>query len=755
MSYKASLIISIYNNIPFLKAVLDSLAYQTEKNFEIIISEDAEHPEVAEFIRSYKFQNDWQHLTQPDEGWRKEKALNNAIRKAKSDWLIFIDGDCVLHPRFVEAHVQMSAENRILAGNRVKLNKELSQNLIDNPSDVLFMTSRLTKHLFCTKGVRHIEDGFYFSPQGCLGWMLQMRTINGLIGSNMSFSRKAIEEINGFDEDFLFPAIGEDADMTWRFKTAGFEFCSLRNTAVQYHLWHKVNWVDQSANVVLMDAKKCRNEFVCQNGLKKIDVEREKPLVSVVVPVYNMKLYLEETLTSILASNYPNMEVILMDDGSKDNSWEIMQRYAAQYPNVNAYKQENGGVCSARNHAILLAKGAYILPVDADNRISKEFVQLAVAELEKNTDVKVVCSRAEFFGDRIGEWKQPHFSLKLLARKNMIDTCAMYRKSDWERVGGYCEEVVAREDWAFWIAVLKDGGKVVRLPQVGLYYRIRATSKRVTDRTLKKHVIDVLNKKHPEFFERELGGPLRYQRSWSRFINRLEHLIYPRRTFINPEFEDLTYFVKALPRIFEQSGRIIYKGRNELKEFERNNKTFIVKSYRVPHFINRIIYNTFRASKARRSYRYAEMLRKLGIGSPEPVGFYSTGTWFLFGRSYFVCLKSDCPYTYRDFANRTFEHCDEILRAIARTTACLHEHGILHKDYSAGNILFKETPEGIHVEIIDLNRMRFGRVSMEEGCKNFERLPGTHNMFVVLAEEYAKVRGFDPKKCLELIEKAH
>ena len=127
----------------------------------------------------------------------------------------------------------------------------------------------------------------------------------------------------------------------------------------------------------------------------------------------------------------------------------------------------------------------------------------------------------------------------------------------------------------------------------------------------------------------------------------------------------------------------------------------------------------------------------------------------MFGKSYFVSLRSECPYTYRDLPQRPFEEQEEILRAIARTTAALHEHGILHKDYSAGNILFAEKPEGVSVEIIDLNRMRFGKVSLEEGCKNFERLPGTDEMFAVLADEYAKSRGFDKEKCLQLIEKAH
>lgn len=481
-----------------------------------------------------------------------------------------------------------------------------------------------------------------------------------------------------------------------------------------------------------------------------------KPLVSVVIPVYNMEEFLEETLDSVLSSDYPNFEVIVMDDGSKDRSLEIAESYKSRYENVRVYTQANSGVATARNHAISRAGGVYILPVDADNRISKELIHSAVDILESDPEVKVVCPRAEFFGDRSGEWVLPPFSLSLLARKNMMDTCAVYRKSEWERIGGYCAEIVAREDWEFWISMLKDGGKVVKLPEIGLFYRVREQSKRVTDRLLKKHVIDVLNRRHPDFFERELGGPLRYQRSWSRLINRISRIIHPRRVFVGDDFQDLSSFVRVLPVHFENGGTLIYEGRNKLKEFEIHGRKLIVKSYQLPHLINRVVYNSFRASKARRSYQYAQMLRKAGIGSPAPVGFYSTGTWLLFGRSYFVSLKSECPYTYRNLLEETFTGDKEkVLRAIARTTAALHENGFLHKDYSGGNILFRKTDKGIEVEIIDLNRMRFGKVDIETGCKNFERLPGTHEMFVILADEYAKVRGFDADRCLELIEKSH
>ena len=273
------------------------------------------------------------------------------------------------------------------------------------------------------------------------------------------------------------------------------------------------------------------------------------PLVSVVVPVYNMESFLPETLDSILASVYPNFEVVVVDDGSKDASYSIACSYAEKDKRVRAYTQPNGGACAARNHAVRLAKGEFILPFDADDKMGKAFLSDAVQVMLSDMEIKAVCPRSEYFGDRKGEWKLPPFSRKLLARKNMIPICALYRKADWERVGGYDEHIIAREDWAFWIAVLKDGGKVVTLPQLSVCYRVRAGSKRISDRSLKRKVINALNVRHPEFFERELGGPLHYRRSWSVLLNRIYRLFHPRKVYVDAGFCTLTSYVKALPTL--------------------------------------------------------------------------------------------------------------------------------------------------------------------------------------------------------------
>lgn len=244
-----------------------------------------------------------------------------------------------------------------------------------------------------------------------------------------------------------------------------------------------------------------------------------RPLVSLIVTVYNMEKYVGECLESILASEYKNFEVIVVDDGSTDNSLNVVRRYAYKDNRIKYFTQANAGVCIARNNGISRSAGEYILPIDADDKITSTYIGDAVEKITSDPNIKVVCPKSEYFGTRTGEWKLPHYSINLLAYKNMIPCSSLFRKADWERVGGYDPVVPAREDWMFWIAVLKDGGKVVTLNRLSFYYRIKLNTKRVADRKKIKQVIDRLNAKHPDFFKRELGGPLRYRRKLSKYIN--------------------------------------------------------------------------------------------------------------------------------------------------------------------------------------------------------------------------------------------
>ncbi|WP_114747684.1 glycosyltransferase family 2 protein [Pleomorphovibrio marinus] len=247
------------------------------------------------------------------------------------------------------------------------------------------------------------------------------------------------------------------------------------------------------------------------------------PIVSVVIPSYNQSRYLRETVESALGSTYPHLEIVIVDDGSTDDSKELAMDLSARHVKVSYYSQQNAGPSAARNHGIRKAKGKYILPLDGDDLISEEYIKQAVDVVEKDQNVKVVYCKARKFGAVEGEWKLKPFSRAALAEGNMIFVSALFRKKDWEKVGGFSEEMTwGFEDWEFWISMLKEEGEVVQLPITGFYYRIRKGSRRkgvsARDRQL---TYSFINTKHKDFIYAQLGGPIRKSKTWSKQINRL------------------------------------------------------------------------------------------------------------------------------------------------------------------------------------------------------------------------------------------
>lgn len=449
-----------------------------------------------------------------------------------------------------------------------------------------------------------------------------------------------------------------------------------------------------------------------------------KPLVSVIVPLYNASAYIVEALESVLASTYRPLEVVVMNDGSTDESLSVAQAFAKEHKEVRVLSQANAGVSAARNHAIREAKGEYILPVDADDKISSSFIAHAVEAMQEG--VRVVGCRAEFFGARTGEWKLPPFSHALLARKNMIPISSLFRKADWQQAGGFCEEEIYREDWSFWISLMELGGTYVKLDEIGLYYRVLPVSRRKKAKAQKRVIVEAINRLHPQYMEQYLGGPLHYHRTWSKFLNRFRSVKQ----------------VGNFDRWY--AGEVIFERRNTLRQTEGA----VVKQFAVPRFWKGLWYGLFGKSKARRSYEYA--LRMEGL-TPKPIAYREVRICGVLRESWYACAASECQHTFNeligapDYTNRK-----EILEAIGRFTAMLHQRGILHQDYSGGNILFNE--DGSKVEVIDLNRIRFCKhLSREERLRNFERLNIDREALRTMAKAYAAVMHEDANSDAEFI----
>lgn len=281
-----------------------------------------------------------------------------------------------------------------------------------------------------------------------------------------------------------------------------------------------------------------------------ISSKMEAPLVSVVMPAYNMEGYIAESIESVLASDYQNIELVVVDDGSKDATHSIAQKYQAKDSRVKALTKANGGQGCARNFGVQHCSGKYLLLVDSDDLIGRSYISQAVEVMERDSSVEVVTCRGEFFDGRTGSWRLKPYTPATLAKRNVFTISSLMRRESYLRVGGFDDSMHNYcEDWAFWIALLKDGGNVVTLPTVEFYYRVRSGSSRFVGRKYKGELISTLNRKFPDFFERELGGRLHSQRSLSPLLNRLHRLFCPLTVAAADRFSHLEYYLCALPRI--------------------------------------------------------------------------------------------------------------------------------------------------------------------------------------------------------------
>lgn len=258
---RATLIIAYYKNLPFLDLILQSLAFQSEKKFEVIIAEDDNDISTVSFIEKQNIRYSFPILqvSQDNNGFRKNKILNKAINKASSEYLIFIDGDCVLHKHFIREHLKNAEQNLVLIGRRLMLSEKLTRKALDTNDFRIFNFYNFMSHQ-CKK----LDCAVYFP-------LISSKRNHGIWGCNWSLSKKALFDINGFDEDYIKAGVGEDVDVEWRLRENSLKFKALKFKAIQYHLDHKENYSndDVNFNFKILEQKKKLKNIYCLNGLIK------------------------------------------------------------------------------------------------------------------------------------------------------------------------------------------------------------------------------------------------------------------------------------------------------------------------------------------------------------------------------------------------------------------------------------------------------------------------------------------------------
>ena len=221
---------------------------------------------------------------------------------------------------------------------------------------------------------------------------------------------------------------------------------------------------------------------------------------------------------------------------------------------------------------------------------------------------------------------------------------------------------------------------------------------------------------------------------------------------LNNKYEHLREWLEQLPEDFEQLGEVIYDKRNQLRVIEAPDGTLVnVKRFCKTHLLNRVVYSSgIRQPKGLRAFLYPTRLLERGIDTPEPIAYIEQRHCGLLGLSYFVSVQSPLKHTLYEFGDAREGTYEEMAEALGRFTATMHDCEVLHLDYSPGNILWDKDDEGYHFAVVDINRMRFGKVNMEDGCAALRRLWGPKRFIELIARHYAQARGFDKNEAVRL-----
>lgn len=291
------------------------------------------------------------------------------------------------------------------------------------------------------------------------------------------------------------------------------------------------------------------------------------PLVSVVIPCYNMGEFVMETVDSVLKQTYQNIEIIVVNDGSTDKG-TVNVLSKINDPKIQVIHTENQGLPAARNNGIKIAKGEYVLPLDADDMIESTYIEKAVRVLEKNPKVGFVTPWIKAFG--IVEWmaERPKFDLVQSLAENMTCVASLIRKTCLDEIGGYDEKMRGGyEDWDLWIRIGAKGWEGEVVPEPLFLYRqrpdsmVRTSNKADNRAKLIRQLISNNRELYEKFFEEVLiaKDALYMQRSFDcdslqevirekeRMIQEKEHELHAMRSSLRWKVSN--YFYKRFAKL--------------------------------------------------------------------------------------------------------------------------------------------------------------------------------------------------------------
>lgn len=211
--------------------------------------------------------------------------------------------------------------------------------------------------------------------------------------------------------------------------------------------------------------------------------------ICVIIPCYNYAHYIKEAIDSLRQSTYKDFCCVIVNDGSTDNSEEVIKECVGDDDRFHYFSIENHGLAYVRNFGIGKTNSKYVLSLDPDDKISPTYIEGGLWFLNENKDFSVYYGRAKMFFDdgKETQWNLPPYAYRNLLLGNMIYSACIIRRSDFDKTDGYDETMKAYEDWEFLIRLLSHGGKVYMSDDLVFFYRRHEGS---MDNIAQKHYKD-------------------------------------------------------------------------------------------------------------------------------------------------------------------------------------------------------------------------------------------------------------------------
>ena len=255
------------------------------------------------------------------------------------------------------------------------------------------------------------------------------------------------------------------------------------------------------------------------------------PILSIIMPCYNQAQYIDEAIQSVIRQTYKDWELIIVDDGSTDDSFSIAKRYAQSDSRIKAFSQDNGGPSKARNNGVKRSSGKYIMFFDSDDRLAPQYLDIGVQYMTSHPECTVFYSRLKRFGKMNDEVGIHFISYEQeLCVSSLFLTCII-KRSDFVRIGGFDEQMKGYEDWEMFIRLLYHNDNVYQYPEIMFFYRWNMDEGSVNLQAIRrsKEIMEYIYDKNRAIYDEYFGSPIHSIRQANYLQQEMDKLLASRK----------------------------------------------------------------------------------------------------------------------------------------------------------------------------------------------------------------------------------